>query len=287
MNVWLALVLTTLSWAITFHLGHYAVAVMPPITAVIWRFVLATVFLLPLVSAREKWDWAALWRNAPTLLFLGAVGITVFQLGMFYGLTTSTASNAALIMAFTPAMTVALDAAIDQRRVRALQAVGVTLGLVGVMVVVSRGQWSVMRHLAFGSGDLWLLSAGAAWAVYSVVLKRRVKGLSVLQLSTSTIAICALTMLIGAQLFMPGTLLVPPVRTWLPLLFMGIVASGLAYIWWNTAVMRIGAARASVFMNLTPVFTMLIGVPLGEQLGVAPLVGAVLVIVGVVLATRS
>jgi drug/metabolite transporter (DMT)-like permease len=287
MNVWLALVLTTLSWAITFHLGHYAVTLMPPITAVIWRFVLATMFLLPLVSAREKWDWKALARNAPELLFMGAAGIGLFQVGMFYGLKTSTASNAALVLAFTPAMTVALDAAIDRRRVRALQAIGVTLGLIGVMVVVSRGQWAILRHLAFGTGDLWLLAAGAAWAAYSVVLKRRVKGLTVLQLSTTTIAICTLTMVIGAGIFMPGTLLVPPLRTWLPLLFMGVVASGLAYIWWNTAVIRIGAGRASVFMNLTPVFTMLIGVPLGEQLGIAPLVGAVLVIVGVVLATRS
>lgn len=287
MNVWLALVLTTLSWAITFHLGHYAVAMMPPITAAIWRFVLATIFLLPLVSAREKWDWKALARNAPELLFMGAVGIAVFQLGMFYGLTTGSASNAALVLAFTPAMTVALDAAIDRRRVRTLQAIGVTLGLIGVVVVVCRGQWVVLRHLAFVRGDLWLLAAGAAWAVYSVVLKRRVKGVTVLQLSTSTIAIGTLTMVIGAGIFMPGTLLVPPLRTWLPLLFMGVVASGLAYIWWNLAVMRVGAARASVFMNLTPVFTMLIGVSLGEQLGMAPLVGAVMVIVGVVLATRG
>jgi drug/metabolite transporter (DMT)-like permease len=205
---------------------------------------------------------------------------------MFYGLTTSSASNAALILAFTPAMTVALEAAIDRHRVRTLQAIGVTLGLVGVTVVVCRGQWAVLRHLAFVRGDLWLLAAGVAWAAYSVVLKRRVKGVTMLQLSTATIAICALTMVI-AGLFMPGTLRMPPLRTWLPLLFMGVVASGMAYLWWNTAVMRVGAARASVFMNLTPVFTMLIGVPLGEQLGIAPLVGAVLVIVGVVLATRS
>lgn len=287
MNVWLALVLTTLSWAITFHLGHYAVAVMPPITAVIWRFVLASAFLVPLVSAREKWNWPALWRNAPALLFLGAVGITVFQLGMFYGLASGTASNAALIMAFTPALTVALEAALDRRRVRALQAAGLALGLIGVIVVVSRGRWAVLRHFAFGRGDLWLIAAGVAWAVYSVVLKRGVKGLSVLQVSTSTILICALTLVVAAQLFVPGTLLMPPLRTWLSLLFMGVVASGLAYIWWNTAVMRIGAARTAVFMNLTPVFTLLIGVPLGEQVGMAPLLGAVLVIVGVVLATRG
>jgi drug/metabolite transporter (DMT)-like permease len=72
---------------------------------------------------------------------------------------------------------------------------------------------------------------------------------------------------------------------WPALLFMGVVGSGLAYLWWNSGVVRLGAARAAMFGNLTPVFTVLIAVALGQTLDAAQLFGAVLVISGVIIAT--
>ena len=286
MNVWLALFLTVLSWAVTFHLGRYLVGLMPPNSAIIWRFLLAAAFLLPLVSLRERWDWKALWRHRWVLLVLGGIGITGFQLGMFYGLRTSTATNAALLMGFSPALTVALAAAADRRMVSARQCAGILLGLAGVVTVVCRGQWSVLRQLDFAAGDLLLAAGGAAWAVYSVVLQRRVRGLSLLQVTATTITLCALLMLLGAGATAPASVRWPPLAAWPALLFIGVAGSGAAYLWWNDAVKQVGAARAAQFMNFVPVLTMLIAVPLGEPLGLAQLLGAALVIAGVLLATR-
>jgi drug/metabolite transporter (DMT)-like permease len=190
-------------------------------------------------------------------------------------------------MAFNPAMTAGLSALVDRRAIGIVQLTGLLLGLTGVVVVVSHGQWSVLAGLAFANGDLLLIASGAAWSIYSVVLQRRVTGLSVLQVTTSTIAIFAVTMWLAVAIVMPATLQWPPPQTWLALLFMGVVGSGLAYVWWNGAVVKVGAARASMFMNLVPVFTMLMGLPLGESLAASQLVGAALVIIGVWLATRS
>ncbi len=286
MNVWLALFLTVLSWAATFHLGRYVVGLMPPNSAIIWRFLLAAAFLLPLVSLRERWDWPALWRHRWVLLVLGGFGITGFQLGMFYGLRTSSATNAALLMGFSPALTVALAAVADRRMISAKQFAGIALGLAGVITVVCRGQWSVLRQLDFASGDLLLAAGGAAWAVYSVVLQRRVRGLSLLQVTATTITLCALLMLLAAGAAAPASVRWPPPAAWPALLFIGIAGSGVAYIWWNDAVTQVGAARAAQFMNFVPVLTMLMAVPLGEPLGLAQLLGAALVIAGVLLATR-
>jgi drug/metabolite transporter (DMT)-like permease len=77
----------------------------------------------------------------------------------------------------------------------------------------------------------------------------------------------------------------PPPPAWPALLFMGVVGSGLAYIWWNAGVVRLGATRAAVFGNLTPLFTALIGVLLGQSLDAVQLIGAMLVIGGVIIAT--
>jgi len=285
-NVWLKLFLTVLSWAATFHLGHYAVERMSPNSVVIWRFALAAAFLIPLVSLRERWAWSALWRLRWVLLVLGGVGITGFQLGMFYGLRTSSATNAALLMGFSPALTVGLAAVVERRWVSLRQLAGILLGTAGVVTVVCRGQWSILRQLDFATGDLLLIAGGGAWAVYSVVLQRYVRGLSLLQVTAVTIAICALLVLLEAGVTDPGSVTWPPLVAWPALLLMAVFGSALAYIWWNDAVAQVGAARAASFMNLVPVLTMLMAVPLGQPLALAQLAGAALVIAGVLLATR-
>jgi drug/metabolite transporter (DMT)-like permease len=286
-KVWLALLGTVLAWAATFHAASYVVRLMPPIAAASWRFILAAVFLVSVVSLRERWNWPALRANAWLLLFLGGIGIGGFQVGMFFGLQTSSATNAALITALSPALTVMLAAWLEHQAVPALRWLGLLLGLAGVVVVATGGSWAALRALRFGRGDLWLMMGATTWAVYSVVLRRYVRDLSVLQLSASTIVICALTLTLLNALLARGHSPWPPSATWLPLLFIGLVGSGFAYLWWNQAVIRLGAARATVFMNLTPLLTMLMGVAIGEALSVAQLLGGALIIAGVLMATRQ
>jgi drug/metabolite transporter (DMT)-like permease len=285
--VWLALLGTILAWAASFHLAKHVVELMPPLAGASWRFIIASLFLIPWVSLREGWNWPALRRNGWALLFLGTVGITGFQLGMFYGVQTSSATNAALIMALSPALTVALVAMLERRGVTLLRAFGLVLGLIGVMVVATRGSWAQMRALQFGRGDLWLCMGASTWAIYSVVLRRYVQGLSVLQLSASTIVVCAITLTLTAALATPAQLQLPPAAAWWSLLLMGVVGSGFAYLWWNQGVIKVGAARASTFMNLTPLFTMLLGIALGESLSLAQLAGGALIISGVLMATHT
>jgi drug/metabolite transporter (DMT)-like permease len=164
---------------------------------------------------------------------------------------------------------------------------GLMLGLVGVLVVATRGSWAQVRALQFGRGDLWMFAGATTWAIYSVVLRRYVHGLSVLQLSASTILVCAIGLTLVAAAVTPSQLQLPPLTAWWSLLFMGVVGSGFAYLWWNHGVINVGAARASTFMNLTPLFTMLIGVALGESLSLAQLAGGALIISGVLMATHA
>ena len=284
-RVWLALVGTALAWAATFHVAKFSVQFLPPAGAAVWRFVIATLFMVPVVGARETWDRAALRRNLPVLLFLGAIGISGFQLAMFYGLRTSSAINASLILSLNPAITVVLAAALDSQRLGARQWFGLLLSLAGVVAVSVHGHWGALRELRIGRGEFIMLCGALAWGVYSVALRRNVRGLSVLQVSASTIAICALSLLLGVAILDPAQLGWPPLAAWPALLFMGVVGSGLAYLWWNAGVVKLGAGRAAMIGNLTPVFTVLMGVVMGQQLEAAQLAGAVMVVAGVILAT--
>jgi drug/metabolite transporter (DMT)-like permease len=107
-----------------------------------------------------------------------------------------------------------------------------------------------------------------------------------LQVSAVTITLCALIMLLVAGVTAPDSVRWPPLNAWPALLFMGVAGSGLAYLWWNDAIAKVGAASAASFMNFVPVLTILMAVPLGEPVGWPQLAGAALVIASVLLVTR-
>ncbi|HJV79381.1 DMT family transporter [Noviherbaspirillum sp.] len=283
--IYLKLVLTTLFWAAVFHVGKYAVALMSPVAVGAWRFIVAAAVLLPLVALREGWSLPAVRRNALALAVMSAVGVFGFNVSLFYGLRLTSAVNGALIMAFNPALTVVLSALINRESVTMRQAAGLLLGLIGVSVVVSKGSWHVLQAMSFSAGDLLVLLGSLGWAIYSVIPKRFVHGLSTMQVTGSTITGGAALMAVCAAATTPDFLQPPALPMAAAIVFMGLFGSVLAYLWWNQAVQKIGAASVAVFINLVPIFTALIGLLLGQSISLAQLCGAALVIAGVLVSS--
>jgi drug/metabolite transporter (DMT)-like permease len=106
-------------------------------------------------------------------------------------------------------------------------------------------------------------------------------------MGAASLVVTALTLWLLCVIANPAALQLPPRAAILPVLFMGVLATAVAYIWWNVGVIQIGASRAAGFLNLIPVFTMLTGLLLGQLISAAQLLGAALVITGVVLAARG
>lgn len=287
MKTWLGLIATVLAWAITYHVGKHAVGMMAPLQVAIWRFTIASLVLVPWVVLSEGIHWRNLGANLVPLAVMGVVGVSGFNLGMFYGLRETSAVNAALIMAFNPALTAVLAALVAGERIRPLRWFGLLLGIAGVLTVVTRGSWRALLGLSFGHGELLLLGGSLAWALYSVVPRRFVRDLSALQITAASIVISVIAMMALATHWHQPPLVWPPTPALPSLLFMGVGASALAYIWWNAGVLRVGPGRAAIFMNLTPLLTAGIGILLGQPLVQAQWIGAGLVIAGVLCAVRA
>lgn len=286
-SLYLKLALTTFFWAAVFHVAKYAVAIVSPLYAGAWRFLVAAAVLMPLVAMREGWPLATLRRNAPALLLMSVVGVLGFNLCMFYGLRQTSAVNGALIMGFNPALTVALSALLSREPVSARQLFGLLLGLSGVVLVVSRGSWHTLASLSFSLGDLLVLLGSLGWAAYSVIPKRYVHGLSTLQVTGSTIAGGAVLMALCAAVVAPDFLQPPSLPIAAAIAFMGLFGSVLAYMWWNQGVQALGAASVAIFINLVPIFAALIGLLLWQAITWAQIWGAALVITGVVCTTGA
>ncbi|RZL10593.1 MAG: DMT family transporter [Rubrivivax sp.] len=283
--VYLQLVLTALCWGGLFHVGRYIVGFMSPQTAAGWRFALAALIFIPLVAWREGWPLQAIRRNALVLGVMSAVGVFGFNTGLFFGLKSTSAVNGALIVAVSPALTTVLAALLNRRVPSFMQVLGLVLGMAGVAVVVSRGSLPALLSLHLSGGDALVLMAAVCWSVYSVLPQRFVKGLSPLQIAGSTIIGGAVLMMAFAGGTAPDVFVWPGAGGVWAIVFMAVFGSVLAYVWWNDGVKVVGPAQAAVFMNFVPLFAALIGVVLGEHLAASQVVGAGLIIAGVVSAT--
>lgn len=281
------LILTTVFWAAVFHLGKYAVAYMSPLAVGAWRFLIAGAVLAVYVYLQKNWDAQAIRRNLWPIVAMGVIGVFGFNVALFIGLQHTSSVNAALIMAFYPAMTAILSTVLGGDRILPRQVLGLTISLTGVVVIVSHGSLHNLLTLSFSAGDLLMLLGCACFASYSVIPQRFIDNVPSMLLTTSTIVVGALMLGITAEIVSDDMFVLPNPGVSLAIVAMALFGSVLAYLWWNQGVARLGATRAAIFINLVPVFTSLMGVALGQALSIAQLIGAVLVIAGVVTTMRA
>ena len=280
--VYLYLVLTTFFWAAVFHIGKFAVAHMSPLSVGAWRFLVAGTILVIYLYLQKGWDVQAVRRNIWPIVAMGIIGVFGFNVALFIGLKHTSSVNGALIMAFYPAMTALMSALLGGERVQPRQLLGFAVSLTGVVIIVSQGSLHNLLTMSFSVGDLLMLVACACFALYAVIPKRFITNVPSMLLTTSTIVVGAVLLGITADILSDDMFVMPSTTVSAAIAAMALFGSVLAYLWWNQGIARLGATRSAIFINLVPVFASLIGVALGQSLSVAQLIGAVLVIAGVI-----
>jgi len=284
---YLLLAIAALCWAGNFVLGRAIHAEIPPVALTFWRWLLAGLVLLPF-TAHLVWNERAAVRTHKGALFvLALTGVGSFHICVYAALQSTTAINATLILTIVPVVIPVFAYVLDRERVGLLQALGIALSMVGVVVIVVRSDMEVLAALSFTPGDLWMLAAVPLWALYSVLLKRVTGRLSPMALLTTIIVI-------GIVLLLPLFLwelqqvggIAPTTENLLSIGYVALFASIIAFIAWNRGVAVVGATKAGLFVHLMPVFAAgLAMVFLGETLRPYHLVGVVLIVAGLRLAS--
>ena len=290
---YLKLVMTTFFWGGTFVAGKWAVGEAPPFFVAFLRFAIASLVLWALVAWRRRGsderfplpEGGAQWAG---LFSLGLTGVFLYNFVFLTGLSWTSATNGSLIVAFNPLLTAVLSAWWLKERIRPVQAGGLLLALLGVGVVITRGSITVIRSFSFNPGDLLMLGAPLAWALYTIAGKK------VLRCFTPLVA-TAYASLIGTVLLLPaaaleGSLLSGVHRLtvygWISVLQLSLLGTVVGFVWWYEGVELLGASRAAVFVNLVPLFGVLLSaLILSESLAVSQLAGGILVVLGVGIGT--
>jgi drug/metabolite transporter (DMT)-like permease len=222
------------------------------------------------------------------LLLLAFVAVPVNQGFFLYGLQLSTAGHAALLYTLTPLFVLLLAQLLIGEFPGWRTAAGTALALGGTLFVLTQRGLDLSRGPLIG--DLLLLVAVVAWAVYTAEGREMVTRFGALP----TIA---WTLIAGTLLYLPlgvGSLFFSDNReaiahasreAWLGLLYLCVVTSVVAYLLWYWALKHLAAARVAVFTNLQPLATAVLAhFFLGEHITVPFFAGAVVVVSGVLLA---
>lgn len=270
--------------------GRAVVGEFPPLALSFARWLLAFLLLLPFVWRRLPAAVSAVRGQWPLMLGISALGVGCYNSLQYLALTTSTAVNATLIGASGPVMTLLTGAAFFATPVRGAQWLGAALSMVGVLLVIARGDVMNIARLQLDRGDLIMLVATLTWAIYTWLLRTR-------RPQVAAAPFLALQIALGAAMILPFAVIEHLWTGELPratagnawaLLFVALLPSLAAYFCWDRGVTRAGAVLPMYFVNLTPVFAGLLSyLTLGESIGLHHVLGGALIIAGIHLAGRQ
>lgn len=272
-------------WGGTFVAGKFVVAVMSPLMGSFLRYVVACVALLVAAFALEAGLPKLTRKQWFGTFVLGLLGVFSYNLFFMGALDRLPASRAALIIAMNPVITISISALVLKEKLSALRWLGVAIALSGVWIVVSHGDVMSIASAGVGMGELFMLCAVTSWALYTVIGRVMLQGLSPLG-ATNYAALWGVLMLgiVASPHFGELTPAQFEWRTVISLLYLGILGTAVAFVWYYMSIKRVGASVASIFNNLVPVCGVAISVLLlGEPLLASMLIGGAVAIGGVMM----
>lgn len=282
-GVYALIMLSTLFWGANFVLAGFVLADISPPWSAALRFGLAALILLA-ITLSQRAPLAALVRQyGASYLTLGIIGVAGFNLLFFYAMQTTSADNAALIMATNPLLTTFLAWLILSEHPGWQRLIALPLALLGVTVVISDGHLAQLSELHIMTGDWLMLAANLSWAFYNVLNRRLMpKDVSPTVNTALIVSAGALVLLVVASFDTHG-IHSPSLKAWLAMAGLVIGGTVLAYLLWNNGIARLGAGRTALFMNLIPVFAMLSAITIGTYPTHMQLVGGAIVFSGLLI----
>lgn len=287
-TAWLLMLAPPLFWSGNFVLGRGIRADIPPVALAFWRWAMAFAVALPFAWPHLRADLPVLRRHWRMTLLLSALGVAAFNTMIYTGLTRTTALNAILLQSAMPLAILLCVLALYRERAGGREIAGIAVSMLGVAAIAGEGSWETLAALRLNPGDLWVIGAVFAYALYSALLRHRpaVHPLSFL-LASFALGAVMLVPFYAAELAQ-GRHIVWGIPAVAAIFYVAVFPSFIAYLAYNRGVELIGAGRAGQFVHLMQVFgTVLAVVFLGERFRLYHAAGIGLIAVGLVLANRA
>ena len=280
------LIASSLFWSGNFFTGKVAsLYELTPFKLSFLRWSLAFLLLLPFTYSKIVEDYEKYIKNLPYLLVISILGVTIFNSFTYLSLQTSMVINSSIMASITPLLIIFFSWLIFKTPTYFMQFFGIILSIIGVLLIISKANYTNLINLNFTKGDLWMLAAVFSWGLYSVLLKKIDNSLS--QLATLEVMI-----FFGLIFIFPFYIMESLHNSYLPkdlneilmISYVAVFASIVSFFSWNRGVSILGANKASLFLHLIPVFSSMWAIIfLGEKFSFFHLIGTAFIILGIVL----
>ena len=277
------------AWGASFVATKVALQYVAP-TALVWiRFAMGVAILGFAVGLNKQFslpegkDW---WYFA----LLGFLGITFHQWLQSTALITAQATTTAWIITSTPIFIAVLGLLVLKERLTWYQVAGIILATFGVLLVVTKGNLSTLTAGRFGTpGDFLVMISAVNWAVFSTLSR---PGLKKYPATLMMFYVMSFGWIFISVLFFttPGIRQITaiPWDGWKAILFLGILCSGAAYIFWYDALKLLPVAQTGAFLYLEPIVTVIVAaLVIREPILLATLIGGITILIGVWLVNRT
>jgi drug/metabolite transporter (DMT)-like permease len=286
------LVLTMFLWGLAWPVGRLLATNLPPVSIAAIRYAIVVPVLFAILWFREgtfkiERSWI------PTLVVMGILNTTLYQIFFLYGVKYAAASDDSLVIGIGPVLIAVMASFILKERLTWTKILGFASGLAGIITIsiLSPNTQVLNRPL----GVTLVFGGATAYALYTVLLRRffaknRADNHGPQQ---SSLSILSWISLFGWFFLIPFSLLEAPwtytwdAGSWLGIIYLAILSTIIGYFLYIEGVSKIGAGRSGIFTNLVPVFGVLTSVLIGENLSPWTGVSFLLILAGVLLVNRQ
>jgi len=284
----LLLSMASLFWSLNFIIGKVLAGVVPPATLSFLRWLPAFLFFLIYYGRNLRDSYQILSKHPALILLLGATGYGLNSITVYEAVHHTTTINVSFINAFNPVLIAVTGFIMFRFPVSGRQALGFFFSLLGVTIIIFKGEVGRLLALQANIGDLFMLISIFLWSIHTVLYKN-------MSHLFNTRAIFLLMMLAGLLVTLPFAVFEGFLSDWAwvrhirinhiwAILALTIFPSVLAFLFWNYSLTKISANRVAIFQYLIPVYTTIISIIfLDERLQVFHICGGVLILVGVLL----
>ena len=289
-SAYIFLLFTTLFWSGNFIVGKVAsLYEIPPFALNFYRWLLAWLILMPFTFKEIIEKKKYILDNIRLIMALGITSITFFNSIVYYSLNFTNVINGVLMISVIPVMIIFFSWVFNIEKTNIYQITGVIFSLLGVAVIITRAELSILLDLDFNKGDLWMVVAMFSWAIYSVLLKKKKHKLSQISLLEMiiTMGLIFLFPIYFIEMKM-GYHVILNIPFALTLSYVVLFPSLISFLFWIKGIALIGANRSGIFLHLMPIFSALMAIIiLKEKFMFFHLIGAALILIGILLSNKK
>ncbi len=292
-DIYIGISLATIAviiWAGNFVIARGIIKQIDPIALAFYRWSLATILIAPFAWKQFNAEKSIIRQHRQYLFWVAITGITFFNTLIYVAGHYTTAINLALIgTTSSPIFATILAVIFLKEKLSGFRIAGIIVCISGILLLLSKGDIHTLLLFRFSKGDLWVMGAALAFAIYNVLVRKKPAGIS---------PVCFLFVVFAA-----GSLMLLPAfivecftgssTQWNlsllgVILYLGAGTSVTSFLCWNIAIQKLGTGRTVLFGNLTPIISTFEAVWfLHEKITLIHISSGLLVIFGLVLANTQ